>query len=101
MHKVLLLGGVWLALWTYGGLHYQVQNKPAYKPNEVHALQLQVAQKDAQLAQLNYRLAQENLQNALTNYTQVAEKIKKEEGWPSEVTFDPNTGTFTVEAKKP
>lgn len=71
-------------------------------PTEVEQLTLQNLQKDAIIAQQQLNMlqaqvsgAQERSQSALKAYQEKAEAIKKAHGWGSDVTFDPQTVTFT------
>ncbi len=75
-----------------------------YKLSEIQSLRLQVKQKEAIIAKNNLDQAQHNFQQALTDLTSEGDKIKSENGWPKETTFEPNTLQFSAppakEAKK-
>ena len=83
-----------------------------YKPTEIQLLKLQNKQKDALLAkqrleslQAAIQATQKEFQDGLKALTDEAEAVKKENNWPKETQFDPNTVQFSEppakEAKKP
>jgi hypothetical protein len=78
---------------------YAEDAKPKYAPSEVQALRLQVRQKDAQLAQRELQMTctepQQKFQKAISDLNAEAEKVKKDNGWPKEATFNPDTLAFT------
>ena len=74
---------------------------PEYKPTEIQSLRLQVKQKDAQIAQRDLQSAQARFQEAFAALNNEAAEVKKENKWPDDVSFDPNTLNFTAPAPKP
>jgi hypothetical protein len=77
------------------------QDKPKYQPTEVQSLRLQVRQKDALLAKRALDDAQTAFQKALTDLNSESEKVKTENNWPKEVSFNPNDLSYTEPAKDP
>jgi len=79
------------------------QDKPptAFTPTEVQALRLQVKQKDAQLAQQAMSAAQANFSKALLDLNAEAERVKSEQHWNKDVTFNPNDLSFSAPAPAP
>lgn len=103
---VVLLAGISLSVVGGGvGLAQSPATPPAapatYKPTEIQLLKLQVAQKDAQLAQVQLQRAQQTFQGALAQLDTVAGDVKRENGWPKDVQFSPDTLTFTVPVSVP
>jgi hypothetical protein len=98
--RVLLL--TLLAFMAALGLFAQDGKAPAkeYHASEIQSLKIQLAQKDALLAKANLEQAQRTFQQALTDLNALAQNIKKENGWPEEVQFDPNTTQFSTPPAK-
>jgi hypothetical protein len=71
------------------------EDKKPYTPSEVQKLRLEVKQKDTQLAQLAMRESQRNFSMTLKSYTEEADKVKKENQWPDNLQFNPDTMLFT------
>jgi hypothetical protein len=71
-----------------------------YKPTEIQELRLQVRQRDAWLAQRDFRDAQIRYQQAVSQFQAEAEAIKKENGWPDGVKFNPDELSY-AEAPAP
>jgi hypothetical protein len=72
------------------------QEKQTYQPNETQSLRLQLRQKDAVIAQKDLQVAQQRFQGALNDLNAEADKVKAENHWSKEVTFAPDTLTFSV-----
>jgi hypothetical protein len=70
-----------------------------YEPNEVQSLRLQVMHKDAELAQIAFQQAQQNFSAKLNLLNAEAEVIKKQNKWPTELLFNPDTMQFTPPPK--
>ena len=68
--------------------------KKEYKPTEVQSLKLKVAQQEALLAQAH-------LNAAITALGAEANAVKKENGWPDDTNFNPDSLTFTAPAPAP
>ena len=90
-----------IAMALYG------QDKPKFTPTEIQLLKLQNKQKDALLAKSRLEALQTAVQNAQKDFQDSmkalgdeAEAVKKENGWPKEVNFDPNTVSFSEPAKE-
>jgi len=76
-----------------------------YKLTEIQQLKLQVQQKDAQLLQAQLQQIQRQFQEKVSELMSTAQKIKLENGWPPDTTFDPDKLLFSAppakEEKKP
>jgi len=96
MKKGLILAGL-AALLGVGFAAVMAQRKPAtYIPNENQVLRLKVKQDAAIIAQKDLQVVQQRFQDALNALNAEAEKVKTESKWPKEVTFSPDTLTFSA-----
>jgi hypothetical protein len=77
------------------------QEKVKYEPTEIQSLRLKVDQQKALLAQRDLQQAQANMQAAMAALTEESAKIKKENGWPEDVTFNPDSLAFSSPAPTP
>ena len=81
------------------------QEKPKFSPTEVQGLRLKVAQQAAQLAQRELQFAcsepQQKFQKAIGDLNAEADKVKTENGWPKETTFNPDTLVFSMPPPPP
>jgi hypothetical protein len=75
--------------------------KKDYKPTEIQSLKLKVAQQDALLAQKDVQAAQARLNAAMTALGAEANAVKKENGWPDDTNFNPDSLTFVAPAPAP
>ena len=90
-----------LALTIWG------QEKKEYKPTEIQLLKLQNKQKDAIIAkqqmdalQTAYQDAQKRFQDRIKELGDEAETIKREQNWPKDLQFSPDTLVFSEPAKE-
>jgi hypothetical protein len=84
-------------LWIVGRVHGQATpQQQQYKPTEVQALKLQVAQRDAWLAQRDFLDAQRRYQEAVAALNRLGEDVKQENGWPKEVIFNADRAEFAA-----
>jgi hypothetical protein len=76
------------------------QEKPKYTPTEVQLLRLQVIQKDAFLLKAQMQDLQRQFGDKVGDLQRTAEKIKLEQGWPPETSFDMDKLTFSAPPPK-
>lgn len=98
MKKIMLFA--FIPAVTFGALAQTTADKK-YEPNQMQALRLQVKQKDAQIAQIQYQQAQTNFTKALNDLTAEGETIRKENAWPAELRFNPESLQFTMPPPAP
>lgn len=79
-------------LWLIG----KAQAPASYKPTEVQTLRLQVKQRDAWLAQRDAIESQRRYQQAIAELNALGEDIRKENGWPTTVLFNPDKVEFSA-----
>lgn len=88
--------GVVIALLLIAGVIALPQAPPSYKPSEVQLLRLQVKQRDGWLAQRDMIEAQRRYQQAVAALLAEGETVRKENGWPDALKFDPDKIEFAV-----
>jgi len=71
-----------------------------YKLTEVQQLKLKVTQQEAQLLQAQLQNIQRQFQDKVSQLMQEAQKVKLENGWPPETTFDPDKLLFSAPPAK-
>jgi hypothetical protein len=66
-----------------------------YEPNEVQSLKLENAKLKAYMASQTAQQAQKDAQAAYDSWLQMAEQVKKENGWPANLAYNPQTNSYS------
>lgn len=104
LNRVLVATLMFCFAWVAVLVAAQKTEPLKFLANEVQQLRLQVKQKDAQLAQAALKEADARFKQTLQELSNEAEQVKKDQHWPADVVFDPNSLSFSepkAEAKKP
>jgi hypothetical protein len=91
-----------ISILLFGSLVFgQQAAAPTYTPTELQSANLKVAQLKAIVAKRDLDQAQQNFATLYKALTDEGDKVKADNHWPVEVTFDSNTLTFTVPPASP
>jgi hypothetical protein len=71
-----------------------------YKLTEVQQLKLKVTQQEAQLLQAQLQNIQRQFQDKVSQLMSEANKVKLENGWPPDTSFDPDKLVFSAPPAK-
>jgi hypothetical protein len=86
----------WLLLFLLlgSGVFAQTANAPKYQTTKEQSFELRAIKAEALNLQMQTQQAQQALNNKITELTDASKRIKKDNGWPDSVEFDPNNLSF-------